>query len=352
MAKAKALNEWRRKTMRRLTRNTGKSEQAIKPIQQSRVKKILICRPNHRLGNMLLITPLVKEVSVIFPDAKIELFVKGGAAPIIFKHYSCIKHIFGLPKKTFKHFFKYAGGWIKLKFKRYDLVINAVHFSASGKIATKMARADYKFFGEPRDIESKKYPDYQHAGKYPVYALRSFLGKSGLTIKPQPVPLMDLQLSREEKESGKKRLNELVGNDKKSICIFTYATGKKCFSVHWWEKLYERLKKDYPAYNIVEVLPVQNVSQIGFKAPSFYSKDIREIGAFIAATEVFIGADSGMMHLSSAAFAPTIGLFSVTDLTVYRPYGNGSIAVQVEGEARDKCFEAIARILKGARAVD
>jgi ADP-heptose:LPS heptosyltransferase len=37
----------------------------------------------------------------------------------------------------------------------------------------------------------------------------------------------------------------------------------------------------------------------------FYSKDIREIGAVIANTEIFIGADSGIMHLASASLTPT-----------------------------------------------
>jgi ADP-heptose:LPS heptosyltransferase len=64
---------------------------------------------------------------------------------------------------------------------------------------------------------------------------------------------------------------------------------------------YDRLKAEYPNYNIIEVLPVENVSQIGFKAPTFYSKDVREIGALMANTEVFIGGDSGIMHLASAS---------------------------------------------------
>jgi muconolactone delta-isomerase len=66
------------------------------------------------------------------------------------------------------------------------------------------------------------------------------------------------------------------------------------------------LKAEYSNYNIIEVLPVENVSQIGFKAPTFYSKDVREIGALMANTEVFI--DSGIMHLASASKVST-GLF-------------------------------------------
>jgi ADP-heptose:LPS heptosyltransferase len=40
-----------------------------------------------------------------------------------------------------------------------------------------------------------------------------------------------------------------------------------------------------------------------------YSKDVREIGALMANTEVFIGGDSGIMHLASASKVSTVGLF-------------------------------------------
>ena len=38
----------------------------------------------------------------------------------------------------------------------------------------------------------------------------------------------------------------------------------------------------------IEVLPVQNVSQLHYAIPSFYSKDVREIGSLIANTDLFI----------------------------------------------------------------
>ena len=41
--------------------------------------------------------------------------------------------------------------------------------------------------------------------------------------------------------------------------------------------IYNTLCKEFKSYNIIEVLPVENISQIDFKAPSFYSKDVREI---------------------------------------------------------------------------
>ena len=72
------------------------------------------------------------------------------------------------------------------------------------------------------------------------------------------------------------------------------------FGNHGGKIFIERLQTEFPQHNIIEVLPVQNVSKLSFKAPTFYSKDVREIASLIANTVVFIGADSGIMHLASA----------------------------------------------------
>ena len=37
------------------------------------VKWVLLIRPNHRLGNQLMVTPLLKETTTTFPNAKIDL---------------------------------------------------------------------------------------------------------------------------------------------------------------------------------------------------------------------------------------------------------------------------------------
>lgn len=62
--------------------------------------KILIVRPNHRLGNLLLITPLIKEIENTFSNPSIDLFVKGNLTEIIFKNYNAVNKHIKLPKKT------------------------------------------------------------------------------------------------------------------------------------------------------------------------------------------------------------------------------------------------------------
>jgi len=341
------INALRRKLMHSLTKNIGTTHfDPNTDLTKVMIKRILICRPNPRLGNQLLITPLVQEVIATFPECEIDLFVNGGLAQIVFKNYKNVKRIIQLPRKPFKELIKYSQGWMALRKHNYDIVINVVEGSSSGRLSAQFANSKYKFFGDDIADLQLKYEDYGHIAKQPVYNFRYYLTKLGFKENDKPVPSLDLKLSNSEIAEGQKLLQEIVKNDKKTICIFTFATGAKCYPESWWEPFYERLKSEYPNYNIIEILPVENVSQIGFKAPTFYSKDIREMGSLIANTEVFIGADSGIMHLASSAQTPTVGLFSGTNINMYTPYNNNSVSIDTNSGTADDWIKIIDRILK------
>jgi ADP-heptose:LPS heptosyltransferase len=316
--------------MHSITKNIGNSAKvADRPFDPTKkVRRVLVTRPNHRLGNLLLITPLIQEIENIFPDAKVDIFIKGGLGPIIFKNYSSIGLIIALPKKHFKALGTYLKGWLKLKKNQYDLVINVEKGSSSGRLSAQFANSRHYFFGDADTLSTED----QHIARYPVINLRKYLYNIGVEFPKMPVPLLDLKLDETEIKHGKALLDNIILNQKKTISIFTFATGSKCYSEQWWDSCYATLQENFADYNIVEILPVENVSQINFRAPSFYSKDVREIGSVIANTAVFIGADSGIMHLASAVHTPTIGLFTVSNLHKYGPYGNGSIAIDTNNE--------------------
>jgi ADP-heptose:LPS heptosyltransferase len=52
-----------------------------------------------------------------------------------------------------------------------------------------------------------------------------------------------------------------------------------------------------------------------------------QVAAVLHRAALFIGNDSGLMHLSAAAGAPTIGLFGPTDANTYGPVGKQAVAV-------------------------
>lgn len=322
----KVLNIGRRKLTKGFTKNIGSN--TINNLNYSdtkKVKRVLIVRPNHRLGNQLLMTPLITEVSEIFPNCRMDLFVKGNLAPILFENYSNIDRIIQLPKQPFKDVLKYLKVWVLITKRKYDVVINVDKDSSSGRIATKIATADYKFYGE---TDKMKYIECPHLAKQPVLGLRNYLSQSEKLDLNKSIHDLDLKLNPTEIKEGKVILDKLVkSKNTKTICLFTYATGDKCFPESWWLELYKKLKREFADMNIIEVLPIENISKISFKEPTFYSNNIREIGALIRNTSLFIGADSGIMHLASSVQVPTIGLFSVTDKYKYEPYNEGSLAV-------------------------
>jgi heptosyltransferase III len=343
----KRVNKIRRSLLRGLTRNIGGSD-SLKisgTINKEEVKRVLICRPNHRLGNMLLITPLVQEVTETFPGCTIDLFVKGNAALLIFKNYDNIENIIRLPKEHFRHLFQYFRVWLSLRRKNYDLVINAAKNSSSGRLSTKMAKSKFKLYGVDKEVLSDKYQDYNHLAKYPVYSFREDIAKLGIDLFGKEIKPLNIKLNDEELANGKAILSQYAKKDAKTISIFTFATGAKCYSREWWAEFHGMLKAKYGDLNLVEILPVENVSQIDFVEPSYYSKDVREICSVMANTDVFVGADSGMMHLASASSVPTLGLFSVTNVNSYDPYGNKSKGLNTNNLSKEDILNEIDLVL-------
>ena len=291
----------------------------------TQVKKVLVTRPNHRLGNNLLLTPLISEISEIFPNAEIHIFTKGGLADVVFENYKNVTRLIKLPRKPFKNLIEYFSCWFSILSQKYDISINANRVSSSGKLAIKFSRSNYKFYNILN--ENLEYiDDYSHNAKNPVYNLR-FQVKNKIDRSEITIPKLDIKLRDYEIKNGEKLLKSMFRNQKPTISIFTFATGDKCYSKDWWKELYSKIKNLENDFNILEILPAENVSQIDFAAKSYYSRDIREIASVMSNVKIFIGADSGMMHLAHASNVSTIGLFKVTEPEFYGVYGDNNISV-------------------------
>ncbi len=219
----KKINSFRRKITKSITNNIGQNAAAqsgnFEPIDVNKVKKVLITRPNHRLGNMLLITPMVQEVETIFPNAKVDIFVKGTVANVIFENYDNVNAIISLPKKHFKQLNQYLSGWLKLKKAKYDLVINCIEYSSSGKLSTQFANGKHKYFGPINEDESDADDVSRHAAKKTIFGLRTFLAKSGVTIKEGDVPTLNIKLSTDELAAGKNALHQILKSEQKNDFI-------------------------------------------------------------------------------------------------------------------------------------
>jgi len=80
--------------------------------------------------------------------------------------------------------------------------------------------------------------------------------------------------------------------------------------------------------------------------------ELPEVAAVLARAAMFIGNDSGLMHLAAAAGAPTIGLFGPTPSDEYGPAGPKAQAVLADGPPGQGAMEdlPVARVLEAAEA--
>lgn len=345
------INRIRRKIMQRMTQNIGASASSdltnFYTQEAKNVKKILVSRPNSRLGNQLLVLPLIETLEKLFPNAKIDLFVRGGLSPIIFENYNCINKYICLPKKPFKQLLRYAKVWMGIKREKYDIAINIAVNSSSGRLSTSISKAKVKIFNDEIPELASRYADYKHIAKFPVYNLLYAIGLLPKDAKDPIIPPLNLRLSNDELNNGKKVLDQYADPTKETIAIYTFATGAKCYPPDWWNPMYDRLITEFgTTYNILEVLPAENVSQINFRAQSYYSRDIREMAAVIANAKIFITADCGIMHLASATSTPVVALFNITQPATYQPYNSTSIAIDTNIESKDDIIKAIKKYFK------
>ena len=81
--------------------------------------------------------------------------------------------------------------------------------------------------------------------------------------------------------------------------------------------------------------------------------ELPEVAAVLARAAMFIGNDSGLMHLAAAAGAPTIGLFGPTPSDEYGPAGPKASAVLADGPPGQGAMEDLpaARVLEAAEAL-
>jgi ADP-heptose:LPS heptosyltransferase len=69
---------------------------------------------------------------------------------------------------------------------------------------------------------------------------------------------------------------------------------------------------------------------------------LSEAAACLERATLFIGNDSGLMHLAAAAGAPTIGLFGPTDAAIYGPTGRRAVAVVADSMQAISVDQAVA----------
>jgi ADP-heptose:LPS heptosyltransferase len=306
---------WRRKVVRALTDRFFKPSTPARVLPRRPPEKVAIIRPNHRLGNILLLTPLVQELERLWPTATVDIF-GGGRMQAIFQGFPNVRNLITTPQPALKLLFD--GKFRQQSKAQYDVVVNAEPQSQSARFIA--SRLDSGALIAPATLEDEAAS--RHLALGPVCAVREATSAD----LSAPFPRMSLRLSEPEVDQGEAALAGLFGRPRPSPIIGLYPFGDKQrdYPVEWWQTLIAAIRQKRPQAGLVEILPAHGEKRLKDADAWLDSHDLRELCAQLRVMDLVVATDSGMMHLAACSGAPTFGLFKVTEPAAYAPFGNNN----------------------------
>lgn len=301
------------------------------------IHRVLVCRPNHRLGNTLLVSPLLSEIEALYPGAEIDVICGGDAGASLFAHRFALRHCYSLPRKIARHLWATIRLLRALRRESWDLAIDASIDSQSGRLLLAIVKARYKL-GFPDDASPLAAAWHEHARPEHL-AQRSvaLLRTAHAGAVHGAYPPLNLRLLAAEREQARAALQAILGGPVPPACprtvvgVFANATGAKRYGADWWAQFIDTLQARQPDVCIINLVAEHGQSQLDDRHPTYYTRNPRRLAAVIACLDAYISADCGVMHLAVAAGTPTLGIFSTTSATKYGPYGAGHAAIEAQG---------------------
>ncbi len=267
--------------------------------------KILVISSN-LIGDTILSTGVINFFYNQNPDAKFT-FVIGPSAKPIFKNFKPAEKIITVYKK------RYNIHWLEIVYKCYgkkwDIIID---FRSS--LLSYLLNHNKKFI-------FKKKPNINH-----IQQLNDYFGFncSGLFI----------ETNKQEEQIVKENLS----NNIKYFVIFPGGNWKpKIWSIESYNSLLKKIlvnnknikfilvgskleEKDY--FNkIIKNIAKENIINL-------FGASLTQTAAFMKKSQLFIGNDSGLTHMSSAVNLKSIVLFGPTNDKIYGPYQKDSHVVR------------------------
>ena len=260
-----------------------------------------------RIGDAVLSTSVLNYIKQKFPHSSLYI-ATGKNASLLFKNFNNVKKIFILKKNFFKtHWLKL---WLQTFFNKWDIVIDL-----RGSVIS------YLIFNNQKYIY-KKLNENIHR-----------LDELALLMKTNYLPSPSIPVFNNDIENISKNFLKI----KNSIAIGASANWPaKVWPSKNFVKLIKMLIKEKKIGKIKSVVffgsskDKQNAKRIiksigKIKVKNLCGKlNLLEVSICIKKCKIFIGNDSGLMHIASATGVPTLGLFGPSLESRYAPRGNNS----------------------------
>ncbi|MEO8747407.1 MAG: glycosyltransferase family 9 protein [Rhodanobacter sp.] len=298
-----------------------------------------------------MLTPLLVELQRVLPEAEVDIVVAGDWGADLFRTFANVRHCYVLSRRMVRNPIAIIRTVMRIRRAGYDLAIDPCEASQSSRFLVAAAGAAC-VLGIPRQADANSAGPLParlapaHMAQWPVFLLRRASRHQPAALDDD-YPTLTLRLSSDERQWGRRILDGLLRDGEASsgklvIGVFAEATGAKRYAQDWWERFIETMRVECNCV-VVEIAPPDGRTRLASGLPAFSSPSPREVAAVIGNMTCFVSADCGVMHLATASATPTIGLFCVSDMAKYRPYGLHNHAIDTNGKEP----EAVARLASG-----
>jgi ADP-heptose:LPS heptosyltransferase len=318
------------------------------------IRSVLVVRMNARMGNTLFLTPLLTAINEVLPHAAIDVLSRYPDAPDVLRGLPGLRNVITLPKLGWRDLPTASRTLQACRANQYDLAIDPAPNSAGGRIALALCRSRWRLgFGGAEqwlrlDCAAELPAGVGHEALQPLLLLKEAFG---YRIEPGAARLR-VANSTDELVAGARLVAErkalahrAAAPEWPTIGFFASARGKKDLGPAWWREFWDAYLELMPHTTPLEVLPTPDFAPVNAAFASVHCRSPRMLAATLAHVDRFFSADTGPMHLASAAGVPTVAFFDDTNPAAFGPIKPDDTVLQIGGKSPRDVAAACAAIV-------
>jgi heptosyltransferase-3 len=305
------------------------------------MRNLLIIKLRY-IGDVLLATPTVHAIKAARPDVRVTMMVNRGTEDVLLGNPD-IDEIVVLDKESLAAQWRLIAG---LRRRRFDTVIDLTDGDRSAFLSWISGASVRIGFNDEHRWRGRCYTQVIQ----PVPGVRHRIERDLETLKPMSIQAgskdLQLWLTPEEANSADQLLDQLGVQPSKSIVMLQ--PGARYWFKAWpperFAELADRLTSQYGCQVLIggswqDIDLAEQIRQMAQSKPIIMAgrTTIKQFVAIAKKSALFIGGDSGAMHMASAVGTPVVALFGPSNPREWGPRGGPVEVLYKELDCRS-CF--------------